>query len=41
MRREVKKYLFVIQRAASLLLKFTEGKTLADYECNAMLRAAV
>ena len=41
MRLEVKKYLYDIQRAADLLTDFTHSKTFADYECDAMLRAAV
>ena len=41
MRLEVKKYLFDIKRAATLLSDFTHGKTFADYERDAMLRAAV
>ena len=40
MRLEVKKYLYDIQRAANLLTEFTHGKTFADYERDAMLRAA-
>ena len=41
MRLEVRKYLYDIQRAADLLTEFTTGKTFADYERDAMLRAAV
>lgn len=41
MRLEAKKYLYDIQQAAGLIASFTEGKTLADYEGDAMLRAAV
>ena len=41
MRLETRKYLYDIQRAAALLGEFTTGKTFADYECDAMLRAAV
>ncbi len=41
MRLEVKKNLYDIQRAANLLTEFTHGKTFADYERDAMLRAAV
>ncbi len=41
MRLEVKKYLYDIHRAANLLTEFTHGKTFADYERDAMLRAAV
>ena len=41
MRLETRKYLYDIQRAADLLIEFTTGKTFADYERDAMLRAAV
>ena len=41
MRLEVKKCLYDIQSAANLLREFTHGKTFADYERDAMLRAAV
>jgi uncharacterized protein with HEPN domain len=41
MRLEAKKYLFDIQRAASLLTEFTAGKGFDAYQNNAMLRAAV
>jgi len=41
MRIEEKKYLYDISRAADLVADFTEGRTLADYETDAMLRAAV
>ena len=41
MRLESRKYLFDIQRAVELLREFTSGKTLLDYEADAMLRAAV
>ncbi len=41
MRLETRKYLYDIQRAAALLGEFTTGKTFADYEREAMLRAAV
>ena len=41
MRLETGKYLYDIQRACSRLREFTAGKTFADYEHNAMLRAAV
>ncbi|HET6378627.1 MAG TPA: HepT-like ribonuclease domain-containing protein [Methylocella sp.] len=40
MRLEARKYLYDIQRAASLLARFTAGKTFADYAEDAMLRAA-
>ena len=41
MRLETKKYLYDMQRAAALLREFTSNKTFADYERDAMLRAAV
>ncbi len=41
MRLETRKYLYDMQRAAALLREFTGGKTLADYESDAMLRSAV
>lgn len=41
MRLEAKKYLYDIQQAAELIASFTAGKTFADYERDAMLRAAV
>ena len=41
MRPEARKYLYDIQRAAGLLEEFTAGKSLADYERDPMLRAAV
>ena len=41
MRRESRKYLHDMQRAARSLTEFTRGKSLADYEQEAMLRAAV
>ena len=41
MRLETRKYLYDIQRAVELLGEFTTGKTLVDYEADAMLRAAV
>ncbi len=41
MRREGKKYLYDIYLAAALVADFTRGKTHADYERDAMLRAAV
>lgn len=40
MRLEAKKYLYDIQQAADLLQAFTAGKSFADYEADAMLRAA-
>ena len=41
MKLETRKYLYDIQRAVVLLGEFTSGKTFADYEGDAMLRAAV
>ena len=41
MRPEARKYLYDIQGAVSLLTDFTADKTFADYERDAMLRAAV
>jgi uncharacterized protein with HEPN domain len=41
MQHDSKKHLFDIQRAASIVLEFTAGKTLADYDSNLMLRLAI
>ena len=41
MRRESRKYLDDIQRAARLLTEFTRGKSLTEYQEEAMLSAAV
>ena len=41
MRLETRKYLYDVQRAIALLREFTAGKTFADYEREALLRAAV
>ncbi len=41
MKLEVRKYLYDIQHAAGLLRAFTNGKTFADYEGDAMLKSAV
>ncbi|MCY4303724.1 MAG: DUF86 domain-containing protein [Aestuariivita sp.] len=41
MKLEERKYLYDIQSAVELLKEFTTGKTLPDYEADAMLRAAV
>ena len=41
MRLEAKKYLYDIRQAADLLAAFTAGRVFADYEADAMLRAAV
>jgi uncharacterized protein with HEPN domain len=38
---ESKKYLFDVQQATSLILRFTEGRSLDDYERDPMLRSAV
>ena len=39
--RDLRKYLFDIIEAARLLAEFASGKTLAQYEADAMLRSAV
>jgi uncharacterized protein with HEPN domain len=41
MRLEAKKYLLDIQQAAALTSAFVAGRTFADYQATAMLRAAV
>jgi len=41
MRLEVKKYLFDIQEAARLILRFTEGLTFEDYSGDPKSRSAV
>jgi len=41
MRLKVRKYLYDIHRAADLLRTFTDGKALADYMNDIMLRSAV
>lgn len=41
MKLEARKYLYDIQHAGGLILEFTDGKTMADYEADAMLRSAV
>ena len=41
MQLEVKKYLYDIAAASEHITAFTAGKTFADYEGDAMLRAAV
>ena len=41
MRREARKYLYDIQQATILLAQFTANIQFADYERDAMLRAAV
>jgi uncharacterized protein with HEPN domain len=41
MRRNLRAYLWDIERAAHNIQSFTEGKGLSDYQNDAMLRAAV
>lgn len=41
MPREARKYLYDIDRAATLVAAFTAGKTFSDYQNDPMLRAAV
>lgn len=41
MRLEAKKYLYDMQQGASLLAEFVAGRSFADYQADAMLRAAV
>ncbi|MEK7206677.1 MAG: hypothetical protein AAB134_02185 [Pseudomonadota bacterium] len=41
MRLEVKKYLYDIKQAADLLLRFSQGKTFADYSADPLLRSAI
>ena len=41
MQLEARKYLYDIQKAAGLLEEFVTDKTFADYQRDAMLRAAV
>ena len=41
MRLEVKKHLYDMRGAASLLAEFTKGKDFATYESDALLRSAV
>lgn len=41
MRLEAKKYLYDMQQGASLLAGFVAGRSFADYQADAMLRAAV
>jgi uncharacterized protein with HEPN domain len=38
---EVRKYLFDIWQACELLLQFSNGKTLNDYQTDALLRSAI
>jgi len=41
MRLEAQKYLFDIDRSATLIAEFTAGRQFSDYERDAMLRSAV
>jgi uncharacterized protein with HEPN domain len=41
MRLEAKKYLFDIQHAADLLLRFSRGKTFADFTADPLLQSAI
>jgi uncharacterized protein with HEPN domain len=41
MRRDPRAYLWDASRAAELLAEFTEGKSFAEYQADAMLRSAV
>ena len=41
MRLEAKKLLFDMRRASELVLRFTHGKSLQDYESDQLLRSAV
>ena len=41
MRRESRKYLFDVSRAAELLSRFTVGKTFADFSEDQLLQSAV
>lgn len=41
MRPETRKYLHDIRRAASLIVRFTHGKSYAEYEIDELLQAAV
>ena len=41
MRLEAKKRLYDILRAAAILAEFTDGKSIADYERDIMLRSAM
>ena len=38
---DIRKYLFDINEACALLIKFTTGKTFSDYSTDPMLRSAV
>lgn len=41
MRLESKKYLFDIRQAADLLLRFSQGKTFAEFTADPLLRSAI
>jgi uncharacterized protein with HEPN domain len=41
MQRDPRKYLWDAQRAVDRLRQFSDGKTFADYQADAMLRSAV
>lgn len=41
MPRDLRKYFYDIDQACQLLVEFTSGKTLHDYQADAMLRSAV
>lgn len=41
MRLESKKYLFDIKQAADLLLRFSQGKTFAEFVADPLLRSAI
>lgn len=41
MQLETKKYLFDIKQAADLLLRFSQGKTLAEFTADPLLRSAI
>ena len=41
MPRDLRKYLYDINQACQLLVEFTSGKRLQDYQSDAMLRSAV
>jgi|SRR3972149_2271541 len=41
MQLEAKKYLYDVQRAAELVSTFTAGRAFAEFQADAMLRAAV
>jgi uncharacterized protein with HEPN domain len=41
MRLEARKYLFDMQQAVELIVRFTDGRSLEEYGADAMLRSAV